>query len=151
MIEEYLNQDSIIVVRDFPQYGLTLVDSSIILLINKDADYPSLASALITLYHEMIYLLYRKLSNTSFFFFCFDETQNTSKKFELSLLGNYNTCHRESCHYILDINNYNNFPDTFLSELSVIENKYEIGQIKDDVSYQLYKKDSTPPSCLLTK
>ena len=49
------------------------------------------------------------------------------------------------------INNYNNFPDTFLSELSVIENKYEIGQIKDDVSYQLYKKDSTPPSCLLTK
>ena len=37
------------------------------------------------------------------------------------------------------------------TELSVIENKYEIGQIKDDVSYQLYKKDSTPPSCLLTR
>ena len=101
MIEEYLNQDSIIVVRDFPQYGLTLADSSIILLINKDADYPSLASALITLYHEMIYLLYRKLSNTSFFKRSFDETQNASKKFELSLLGNYNTCHRESCHYII--------------------------------------------------
>ena len=99
----------------------------------------------------MIYLLYRKLLNTSFFKRSFDETQNASKKFELSLLGNSNTCHRESCHYILDINNYNNFPDTFLSELSVIENKYEIGQIKDDVSYQLYKKDSTPPSCLLTK
>lgn len=151
MIEEYLNQDLIIVVREFPQNGITLADSSIILLINKDADYPSLASVLMTLYHEMTLLLYRKISNTSFFQKSFDETQDAGKKVEQLLLGNYNTCHRESCYYILDINNYNNSPNTFLTELSVIEKKYEIGQMKDDVSYQLYQNDSTPPSCLLTK
>lgn len=150
IIEEYLNQDKIIIVREFPQNGLTLVDGSIIILLNKELDYLSLAIVLISLYYEMLNYLYWKVSITNFFKKVYDnDKDNIGKKIEQLLLGNYNTYHKESCYYIVDCNNYNNSPDTFRMELSAIENKYENKLIKDEVLYQLCRNDSAP-SCLLT-
>lgn len=149
IIDEYLTQDLIVFVKDFPQYGLTLADCSIIILI-QDNDYPSLASVMLSIYHEMTHLLYRKVSNTSFFRRSFDETQDSGKKVEQLLIGEYDTCHKEACYYILNINNYDVLPELFKAKFYAIENNYNCIPENNSDTYTLYKEDSTPPCCILT-
>ena len=150
MIEEYLSEDLIFLVNDFPQFGLTLADCSIILNVTKAVNYPSLASVMMTLYHEMTHLLYRKVSNTNFFRRSFDETEDSGTMVEKLLLGDLNKCHKATCHYILNISNYKCYPDVFYTKLSAIENYYRIGKIEDTRTYTLYKDDSNDLGCLIT-
>ena len=98
-------QAKYIISFSFLEYGLTLADGSVLISIPVDDDLENGACCLMTIFHEITHVLFRKIINTNSFRRSFDETQDEGNKVEQLLVGELNLCYKEGCDFILDLNN----------------------------------------------
>lgn len=150
-IEDFLVNDTIYFIDSFPQYRLTLADGSVLINAPEDDQVENAACCLMTLFHEMTHVLFRKIIDTNTFRRSFDETQDSGRKLEELLVGKLNECHKEGCDFILNLDNYTLSVSDFNKSFHSIEEKYEkSNSSKNMKTYNLYKLANQRLSCVMS-
>ena len=86
-IEDFISQDKIYFIYNMPQYGLTLADGSVLINYDNTDEVAIAACCLMTIFHEMTHVLFRKIIYTNSFRRSFDENQDSGTKVEELLVG----------------------------------------------------------------
>ena len=149
VILDFLKEDSIYFVYQFPQHGLTLSDGSVLINYEQTINASFAACYIMTIFHEITHVLYRKVINNNVFRRSFDETKDSGTLLEQLLVGDMNKCHRKGCCYIINSNNYNTSVSEFKNKLNEIESQVDYTKDTDTTLYDLYKKTNHKPNCLV--
>ena len=149
VILDFLKEDSIFFVYKFPQHGLTLSDGSVLINYNQTCNASFAACYIMTIFHEITHVLYRKVINNNVFRRSFDETKDSGTLLEQLLVGDMNQCHRKGCCYIINSKNYNTSVTEFKNKLNEIESQVDYTKDTDTALYDLYKKTNHKPNCLV--
>ena len=147
-INDFLDKDTIYFSHKMLQHRLTLPDGSVLINYKRTKTIAYAACCLITLFHEMTHVLFRKIINTNIFTRCIDETQYSGRTVEELLIGNLNECHQKGCYFILTIGNYQN---NSLKTFNLLFNNCEKEDtINNTMKYVLYNKTKKKPSCVMS-
>ena len=151
-INDFLDKDTIYFSYNMHQHGLTLADGSVLINYEKRKKIAYAACCLMTIFHEMTHVLFRKIIYTNTFRRSFDETQDSGRKVEELLVGDLNECHQKGCYFILKIENYQyNDLKTFNLLFKSEENKcVKQDGINKTMTYILYKKTKKKASCVMS-
>ena len=149
VILDFLKEDSIYFVYQFPQHGLTLSDGSVLINYEQTINASFAACYIMTIFHEITHVLYRKVINNNIFRRSFDETKDSGTLLEQLLVGDMNKCHRKGCCYIINSNNYNTSVSEFKKKFKEIESQIDNTKDTDTSLYVLYKKNNKKPNCLV--
>ena len=149
-IEDFISQDKIFFIYNMSQRGLTLADGSVLINYNNTDEVANAACCLMTIFHEMTHVLFRKIIYTNTF--SFNKNQDSGIKIEELLVGEFHKCHKEGCYFILNFKNYQLYELKKFNSLFASEEINCIQQDKTNTTktYVLYKKTERKASCVIS-